>query len=71
MLETELLTTREAAELLGVDPRAILGRIYRGGFRHVIKKGHVWLIPIGDMKGVERKRSGYPKGRPRKRLATT
>lgn len=53
MVDTENLTTFEAARLVGVDESTIRrqcadGRIV-GAFRGVLRKREIWMIPAGSL----------------------
>lgn len=54
MVDTENLTTFEAARLAGVDESTIRrqcadGRIV-GAFRGVLRKREIWMIPAGSLR---------------------
>lgn len=54
MVDTENLTTFEAARLVGVDESTIRrqcadGRIV-GAFRGVLRKREIWMIPAGSLR---------------------
>ena len=61
----DLITTREAAEELGVTPRRVLALIYDDRLP-ATKVGRDWLINPTHLDNVRHRPAGYPRGRPRK-----
>lgn len=65
MLGSDLLTTREAASLLGVSPSRVRHLVMDGRLP-AIKRGRDLWIQRADLDLVENRGvPGYPKGRPR------
>lgn len=65
--QADLLSTSQAAEILGVVDSAVRAMIARGVFPGAVKIGASWILP---RKAVEDERdkgqtTGYPRGRPR------
>ncbi|MGI6456363.1 MAG: helix-turn-helix domain-containing protein [bacterium] len=59
------LTTREAAEVLGVSERRIRAMLDQGKFPNAEKFGHIWMIDPADLERAE-VRDRKP-GKPKKR----
>ena len=59
------LTTREAARELGIHRSRVLHLISEGRLP-AMKQGRDWLIQFSDLETVRDRKSGYPKGKPRK-----
>jgi excisionase family DNA binding protein len=53
------LTTREAAEILGVSPRRVQALI-KAERLPAVKFGHVWVIDERDLELVKRRTPGNP-----------
>lgn len=59
-----VLTTRQAAEILGVNDSRVRQLILRGRLK-AEKFGSVWMIREEDLELVKDRPTGYPKGKPR------
>lgn len=60
-----MLTTTQAASILGVSPRRVLALIEAGRLP-AQKVGRDWIIQEADLEAVKERRQGWPKGKPRK-----
>lgn len=60
-----MLTTAQAAAILGVSPRRVLALIESGRLP-AQKVGRDWIIQESDLEAVKDRREGWPKGKPRK-----
>lgn len=60
----KMITTKEAATRLGVDPSRVLALI-KADRLPAQKIGRDWLIDPDDLAKVEHRPNGYPKGKPR------
>jgi hypothetical protein len=64
--EDRMLTTNEAAEILGVSPASVRVWLSEDGhprFPNARRFGHVWQIPESDLANLPR---GRKRGRPKK-----
>ncbi len=61
----EFITTSQAAEKLGISQRRVQALITSGRLP-AQKIGRDWLIRESDLEVVRERKTGYPKGRPRK-----
>jgi hypothetical protein len=67
--EDRMLTTTEAAQVLGVSPASVRVWLSEEGhprFPNARRFGHVWQIPESDLAGLPR---GRKRGRPKKAAA--
>lgn len=63
--EEDLIGTTKAAELLNVTPRRVLALIYEERLPAQML-GRDWFVKAGDLKLVEERPTGWPKGKKRK-----
>lgn len=62
---SDLLSTTEVAERLGVTSRRIVALITAGKLR-ATRVGRAWVIKSSDLAAVQERPQGWPKGRSRK-----
>ena len=52
-LETQLMTTSEAAELWGITTRRVQILCDRGKVKGAVRMGRTWIIPRGTLKPID------------------
>ena len=52
-LESELMTTKEAAEMWGISPRRVQILCDTGKVHGAIRMGRTWIIPKGTVKPID------------------
>jgi excisionase family DNA binding protein len=64
LIMPEYISTKEAAERLGISPRRLL-QLIKTNRLPAIKPGHDWLVNPDDLEKVKHRPTGYPAGKPR------
>lgn len=64
-MNEKLLSTSEAAKILGID-RSRVSRLISAGKLPAMKIGSYWAIAEKDLDLVKDRKRGYPKGKKRK-----
>lgn len=62
MLLSDYMTTRQAAEVLGMKPIAVTRAVQRGTFAGVVKVGYFYMIPKASVHAVKKRRARARRG---------